>query len=141
MTATELALASTILLLFPMLYFAIASLTFFLAKLRDPVVTRLLRGLFNTYFGAVMVLASVGALAFLAARRVEVTAVLGLTAALAFLARGWFLARLDAQIRARDAGDADAVRALRRLHLGGIGYNAVQLAMLVASIPRLFNGA
>ena len=34
---------------------------------------------------------------------------------------------MDAQLSARDAGDADAVRRLRRLHWGGMLCNAIQL--------------
>ena len=138
MSANEAALAALILLLFPMLYFLIASLTFFLAKLQDPVVTRLLRGLFHTYFTAVGVLGAIGTLAFLLAGRPMVATALAAIAALAVAARGWFLHHVDAWIRARDAGNAEAVRRLRRLHLGGIAYNAVQLAVLVLSIPRIF---
>ena len=42
---------------------------------------------------------------------------------------------MDAQLSARDAGDADAVRRLRRLHWGGMLCNAIQLVAIVASIP------
>jgi hypothetical protein len=44
---------------------------------------------------------------------------------------------MDAQLRARDAGDADAARRLRRLHWGGMLSNAVQLVAIVASIPHI----
>lgn len=141
MTVRELALAATILLLFPMLYFLIASLTFFLAKLRDPVVTRMLRGLFGAYFLAVGVLGVVAALAFAAAGKVTVAALLGAVALAAALARAWFLRAIDGAVRARDRGEAGAIRDLRRLHLAGIAYNAVQCAALVGSIPVLFGGA
>ena len=38
---------------------------------------------------------------------------------------------------ARDAGDANAVRKLRRLHWGGMLCNAVQLVAIVAAIPYI----
>jgi hypothetical protein len=44
---------------------------------------------------------------------------------------------LDAELVARDAGDADAVRKLRRLHWGGMLCNAVQLVAIVAAIPYI----
>ena len=50
-------------------------------------------------------------------------------------ARRWFLQRWDAQLRARDAGDAGAVRRLRRLHWGGMLTNAILLFAVVGSIP------
>jgi hypothetical protein len=60
---------------------------------------------------------------------------IGLIAAFSVWARRWFLERWDAQLRARDAGDADAVRRLRRLHWEGMLCNAVELAVIVGSIP------
>ena len=58
-----------------------------------------------------------------------------LIAAFAVWARGWFLQRWDAELRARDAGDAAAVRRLRRLHWGGMLCNAILLFAIVGSIP------
>ena len=59
----------------------------------------------------------------------------GLIAAFAFWARGWFLRQWDAQLSARDAGDAAAVRRLRRLHWGGMLANAILLFAIVGSVP------
>ena len=140
MNAHALSLAAIVILLFPMVYFLIASLAFFLRRLSDPVVTWMLRGLFNTYFIALAVCGGIGALAFLAAGRPAVATGLGLLGGCALGARAWFLARLDAAIRGRDAGDAAATRQLRRLHVGGILYNATQAAFTIAVIPRLFPG-
>ena len=58
-----------------------------------------------------------------------------LIAAFAVWARGWFLQQWDAELRARDAGDAAAVRRLRRLHWGGMLCNAILLFAIVGSIP------
>ena len=58
-------------------------------------------------------------------------------AAFAVLARRWFLRRMDADLDARDAGDPDAVRRLRRLHWGGMLCNAVELVTIVSSIPYI----
>jgi hypothetical protein len=44
---------------------------------------------------------------------------------------------MDARLSERDAGDADAVRRLRRLHWSGMLSNAIQLAVVVASIPYI----
>lgn len=141
MTAYQFSVAALVVLLFPMVYFAIASLTFFLASLSDPVVTRLLRGLFSSCFLGVTVLGAVAALAFASAGRPGVALPLGLLAACAAAARGWFLRRLDAQIRARAGGDGLAVHGLRRLHVRGIASNAAQLAALLAAIPGVFPAA
>jgi hypothetical protein len=137
-TPDGLSLGATVLLLLPMMYFLIASLTFFLRGLDDPVVSWMLRGLFNVYFTLVMVGSSVALVAFLAAGRPAVAGALGLVLGCAVAARRWFLRRMDAAIQARDSGDARAVRALRGLHLRGIAYNAVQLAAVVGGVPAVF---
>jgi hypothetical protein len=141
MNANGFALAATVILLLPMVYFFFTSITFLLATLSDPVVTRLLRGLFNTYFSMVVGFCAVGSLAYLSSGRPGVATGLGLIAAVAFGARRWFLARLDAQIRARDEGDGSAVPRLRRLHLAGMLYNAVQCVLIIASIPNVLSPA
>jgi len=62
---------------------------------------------------------------------------IGLIAAFAVLSRRWFLRQMDARLGDRDAGDANAVRRLRRLHWGGMLSNAIQLAIVVACIPYI----
>jgi hypothetical protein len=62
---------------------------------------------------------------------------IGLIAAFAVSARRWFLRQIDAELSAGDAGDADAVRRLRRLHLGGMLSNAILLVAVVGSIPYI----
>lgn len=139
MVSTDgLSLAATIILIFPMMYFFIATLTFFLAKMTDPVATWLLRGLFNTYFRVVAVLCAVGALTFLRAGKPAIVLELTFVVVLAIVARRWFIGRMDAAIAARDGGDPQGPRDLRRLHVGGIAYNLVQLSAIIASIPTMF---
>jgi hypothetical protein len=58
-----------------------------------------------------------------------------LIAAFAVWARGWFLRQWDVQLGVWDAGDAAAVRRLRRLHWAGMLGNAVLLFAIVGSIP------
>ncbi len=124
-------------MLLPMLYFLIASLTFFLRGFDDPVVTWMLRGLFNVYFTLVIAGSSLAALAFVVAGRPVVAAGIALVLGCAVAARRWFLARMDAGIRARDAGDAAAVSAMQGLHLRGIAYNAVQFVLVVVCVPAV----
>jgi hypothetical protein len=137
-TAYQVSVAMTVILLFPMLYFAIASLTFFLARLQDPVVTRMLRSLFSASFLAVSILAAIAALAFTGAGRMSFALGLLLVAGCAAIMRRWFLRQLDRLIAARDAGEPIALKGLRRVHVAGIAYNAVQLGGMVASIPAVF---
>ena len=129
------ALSAIVILLFPMGYFLLAAPAFLLVKLDIPEVTQLLRGMFNAYFLVLAIAGAIGTVAFALEGRLAVAVVIGLIAAFAVWARRWFLQRWDAQLDARDAGDAGAVRRLRRLHWGGMLCNAVQLAVIVASIP------
>ncbi len=137
-TPQSVSLGATIFMLLPMFYFLIASLTFFLRGFDDQVVTWMLRGLFNVYFILVIIGTSLAALAFLVAGRPAVAAGIAVPLVCAIAARRWFLAQMDAGIRAREAGDPAAVRAMRGLHLRGIVYHTVQFVAVVACVPVVF---
>lgn len=135
MTADGAALAATVILLFPMGYFFLASPAFLLVKLDIPQVTQLLRGMFNVQFVMMGVTGTIATLAFAASGRAILALATGLVAALAIAGRSRFLGRMDAELTARDSGDVDAVRKLRRLHWAGMLCNAILLMALVSSIP------
>ena len=135
MMPDAVALAAIVIMLFPMGYFFLASPAFLLVKLDIPEVTRLLRGMFNAHFLMSGIAGAIGTLAFVVTGHLAFAIVTGLIAAFAVWARRWFLQAWDAQLDARDAGDAGAVRRLRRLHWGGMLCNAIQLAIIVGSIP------
>jgi hypothetical protein len=135
MTSDGVALAAIVILLFPMGYFFLASPAFLLVKLDIPPVTQLLRGMFNAHFLMTSIAGVIGTLVFAATGRVGFAIGIGLITAFAVWSRRWFLRQWDVQLNARDAGDADAVRRLRRLHWGGMLSNAVQLVAVVGSIP------
>jgi hypothetical protein len=130
-------LFATIILVVPMGYFLLASPAFLLVKLDIPQVARLLRGMFNAYFLATAVAGVIATIAFAVTGRLVFAIGIGLIAAFAFSARRWFLREMDAEISARDAGNADAVRRLRRLHWGGMLCNAIQLVAIFVTIPYL----
>jgi len=130
-----IALAATIILLFPMGFFLLSAPGFLLVKLDIPEVTQLLRGLFKAHFLMVSIAGVIGTVVFVVAGRPVFAIGIGLIAAFAIWARGWFLRRMDAEVNARDAGDADAVRRMRWLHWEGMLSNAIQLAAVVGSIP------
>jgi hypothetical protein len=128
-------LLTTVILLLPMGYFLLAAPAFLLVKLDIPPVALLLRGMFNGYFLTLAIAGVIGTIAVAVAGRLVLAIGIGLIAAFAVSARRWFLRKMDAQLRARDAGDADAVRRLRRLHWGGMLCNAIQVVAVVGSIP------
>ena len=91
--------------------------------------------MFNAHFLMLSIAGVIGTVVFAVTGRPVFAIGIGLIAAFALWSRRWFLRQWDVQLSARDAGDADAVRRLRRLHWSGMLFNAVQLAAVVGSIP------
>jgi hypothetical protein len=137
MKPDAVAVAALVILLFPMGYFLLASPAFLLVKLDIPPVTQLLRGMFNVQFRMLSVTGVFATVAFLVTGRPLFALGIGLIAILAIWGRGRFMRRMDNEISARDAGDADAVRRLRRLHWSGMLCNATLVAALLTSIPYM----
>ena len=137
MTPDAIALLATVILLLPMGYFLLAAPAFLLVKLDIPAVAQLLRGMFNYYFLAVIIAGVIATLAFAVAGRLGFTLGMGLIAAFAVSERRWVMPRMDAQLSSSDAGDAEAVRRLRRMHWGGMLCNAIQLVAILRSIPYI----
>lgn len=133
----NIALFATVILLLPMMYFLLAAPAFLLVRLDIMPVARLLRSMFSGYFLALAVAGAIGTIAVAAEGRFFVALGIGTVAAVAAWSRRWFLPRMDARLTDTYAGDADAARRLRRLHLGGMLSNAVQLVAVVASIPYI----
>ncbi|QIP08420.1 MULTISPECIES: hypothetical protein [Bradyrhizobium] len=141
MTPDAVAVAVMIILLFPMGYFTLASPAFLLVRLDIQPVAQLLRGMFNAHFLVMRVAAFIGTAALLLDGRLLAALGVGLLAVLAIWGRRWFMQRVDDQLSARDAGDADAPRRLRRLHWSGMLANAVLLVALLAGIPYIATSA
>ena len=135
MMPAPVVLFAVVLLVLPMAYFLLQAPAFLLVKLEDPIASGLLRGMFDKYYLVLAIAGAVGAIAFGIEVRFVAAACVAAVAAFAMAARRWFLQRMDAELRARDAGDQEAVRRLRRLHWGGMVCNVLQLAMVVASVP------
>ena len=130
-----LALAGFVILLFPAGFFLLSAPAFLLVKLDIPEVSQLLRGLFFAYFLMMSIAGGFGIMAFAAAGRFVTAICIALLTAFAIWVRPWFLGKMDAQLGARDAGDAGAVRRLRWLHWQGMIGNALFIAAFVGSIP------
>ena len=133
----NVALFATIILLLPMFYFLLAAPAFLLVKLDVPAVALLLRAMFNGYFLTLAVAGVIGTIAVGLTGRLLLAMGIGLIAAFTAWSRRWFLQQMDARLRDREAGIADAARRLRRLHWGGMLSNAIQLAAIVACIPYI----
>ncbi len=138
MSADAYAVAGIVAVLLPTLYFFIASPSFLLAKFDDPSVTWLLRGLFSLHFRIICIGAILGIVAFVIAGRPILVLIPAVIASLAVAMRRWFLRNIDAELAARDAGDAQAAQRLRGLHLRGMALNATQFVAIIAVIPLVF---
>ncbi|WP_441237630.1 hypothetical protein [Bradyrhizobium sp. 930_D9_N1_4] len=141
MTPDGVAVAVMIILLFPMGYFTLATPAFLLVRLDIQPVAQLLRGMFNAHFVVMRIAGVIGTLAFLLDGRLAAATGVGLLTVLAIYGRPWFMRRMDDQLSARDAGDTDAPRRLRRLHWSGMLGNATLLVALLTSIPYIATSA
>jgi len=133
----NVAVFATVILLLPMLYFLIAAPAFLLVSLDIRPVALLMRAMFNGYFLTLTIAGAVGTFAIILDGRPLLALGTALITALAVSSRRWFLRQIDTRIGESDPGDAEDARRLRRLHCGGMLSNAVQLAVLVASIPNI----
>lgn len=137
MPSDALALYAAVILLLPMACFFLATPTFLLVGLDVPEVTQLLRALFNGYFLAIGIAGLVAMVMFAAAGRPVFAVGAVAIAGFAIAARRWLLQRMDAGLQARDTGAPFAVSQLRALHVKSMLINAVQLAVVVASVPLI----
>ena len=135
--ADALALYAAVIVLLPTACFFLSSPAFLLVGLEIPEVTQLLRGMFNGYFLAIAIAGAIAAVVLVAAGRPAFAVGAVVIVAFAIATRRWFLQRIDAELQARDAGVATAVRRLRVLHLKGMLVNGAQLAAVLASVPLI----
>ena len=135
MAATLLPFATLVLLLVWMGFFMLGSLPLMILKHDTPMDARFIRGLFDVYYKAVIVVASAGTLAHAFARRPAMTAVMVAIGAVAFCSRRMILSRMDRLRLTMTATDAAGIRQFRRLHVVGMVLNVVQLLALCGSLP------
>jgi hypothetical protein len=131
------ALYAVVIVLFSLIYFSFASIPFLFVRLDVPEVSRLFRGLFNSYFWIVGVTGLVATAVFAASGRKAFTAEMLLLAATAIAVRGKVLQLIDAQQTAWQSGDAAAMRRMRLIHWGGMLANIVILAAVASTVPLI----
>ena len=125
---------AVIIVLFSLIYFSLASLSFLLVRLDVPEVSRLFRGLFNVYFWMVGVTGLAATAVFAASGRMAFTAAMLLLAATAMGVRRRVLQQIDTQQAALQSGDSAAMRRLRLIHWGSMVANIAILATVASSV-------
>lgn len=137
MLTTILPLATIVLLLLWMGFFMLGSLPLMILRHDTPLDARFIRGLFDVYYKAVMVVASAGFIAHAVAQRPATTAGMAVIGAAAFCSRRAILGRMDRLRLTMTATDADGIRRFRKLHAVGMLLNFAQLAVICGGLPRV----
>ena len=132
-----IAVSSTVALLVWMGFFMMGSLPLLILKHETPLDAGFIRGLFNVYYLAVMATAAVGALGYALYNRLEISVAMAGIAVLGFLLHRQIVGRMDAVRPAIMAHDASAVSRFRRLHVGGMLLNLLQLAIFCVGMTKI----
>ena len=131
------ALYAVVIVLFSLIYFSFASIPFLFVPFDVPEVSRLFRGLFNSYFWIVGATSLVAMAVFAASGRVAFTAEMLLLAATAMAVRVRVVPRIDTQLTACKSGDAAAMRRMRLIHWGSMLANIVIIAAVASSVQHI----
>lgn len=135
MLANAAPFATIVLLLVWMGFFMLGSLPLMILKHDTPLDARFIRGLFDVYYKAVMVVAALGVLAHAWAQRPVITLAMAGVAAIAFISRRIILGRMDRLRATMTASDTAGIRSFRRWHGLGMALNLAQLLAICGSLP------
>ena len=131
------ALVSTVVLLVWMGFFMMSSLPLLILKHDTPVDSGFIRGLFNVYYMALMVVGPVGALSCALGGRPAIALAPAGIAVLGFAGRRWLVGRMDAVRSTMTAEDSAAIGEFRRLHIAGMLLNVVVLVGFCVGMTRI----
>jgi hypothetical protein len=119
--------APIVLLLGWMFFFMLGSLPLMILKHDTPLDARFIRGLFDTYYKAIMVVTAAGVVAHALTGRPATATAMALFGLVAFASRRIILTRMDTLRSTMTATDDSAIRQFRALHVWGMVLNVVQL--------------
>jgi hypothetical protein len=128
--------ATIVILLVWMGFFMFGSLPLMVLKHDTPLDARFIRGLFDVYYKAVMVTATVGALAHALAGRPVIAAGMAGVALIAFFSSRRILTRMDQLRDAMTATDTVRIRQFRLLHVWGMVLNVAQLFAVCVGLVK-----
>lgn len=127
--------ATIVILLVWMGFFMLGSLPLMILKHDTPLDARFIRGLFDVYYKAVMVVAVAGTLSHALGHRPSTTVAMMLIGLVAFASRRAILSRMDTLRATMTAADAQGIRRFRKLHVVGMSLNFVQLLGICFGLP------
>ena len=137
MLAKAFPLLATVVLLFWMGFFTLASPPLLVLKHDTPKDANFIRNLFNTYYVVLMTMATIGAAICVYLEKTEVAYAMGGLVIFVFAVRLLFISRMDRLRGVGLVGDSGAVRKFRSLHMAGIALNVVQLGTVAWGMTRL----
>lgn len=129
--------ATVVLLLVWMGFFMLGSLPLMILKHDTPLDARFIRGLFDVYYKAVIVVATAGLLAHAVAQRPVTATGMAAVALLAYCSRRAILSRMDRLRTTMTPTDMAGIRAFRKLHVVGMSLNVAQLLGICVALPSV----
>ena len=133
----RLAFFATVVLLVCMGYFMLGSLPLLILKHDTPMDARFIRGLFNLYYMAVILMATVGAVGYALAQRPLFVVLMAGIAVLAVATRRVIVLGMDRLRSTMTGADAPVIARFRKLHVTGMVLNVVQLAVIAAAMTQI----
>lgn len=137
MLTTVAPFATLVLLLVWMGFFMLGSLPLMILKHDTPLDARFIRGLFDVYYKAVIVVTAAGTLTHLLAQRPVTAAGMAAIGIVAFCSRRAILSRMDRLRTTMTPTDAGGIRRFRKLHVLGMSLNVAQLAAICVVLPKV----
>lgn len=128
---------SIVVLLFPMGVFMLASPPLLILKHETPLDARFIRGLFNLYYIGVITIAAAGAAGCALLDQRAIALSMGGLIVFVYGTRRWMISNMDKLGAAIASGESTAVARFRRLHIGGMILNVVQLGTVAWGLTRL----
>ena len=137
MLPKALALVSTVLLLMSLGFFVLGSTPLLILKHDVPMDSRVIRQVFHYCYRLVAIAAAAATLGYWLTDRPLMALGFACIAVLATAMHHWLLTRMDALRTTMHDGDKAAVSRFRRLHIGGIALNVVQLIAVGYAMTQL----
>lgn len=115
----------------------LGSLPLMILKHDTPMDARFIRGLFDVYYKAVIVVACAGTLASAVAGRRGLVFAMAVVGLVAFTSRRVILSRMDRLRTTMTAADTVGIRRFRQLHGAGMVLNVAQLLAICVGLTRI----